>query len=188
MPDNKNTITEEERQWLKDVRASIKTMPLRELKGYASFATGLGPLAREELARRPVLETADVSPREGLERAAIAWVEDDRESAKQTIENCERHVSSRPLPEADQAAIDLAEAYARGRVDGANAEKDASRAVYESREAWAARAAKFEAGLQKIAQIGCMQQETEPEFWCKKDGSAHSIYCPKGIAEEALRG
>ncbi len=46
----------------------------------------------------------------------------------------------------------LAEAYARGRVDGANAERDASRAVYESREEWAKRTSELETALMRY---GC---------------------------------
>jgi hypothetical protein len=41
--------------------------------------------------------------------------------------------------------------------------------------------------LMHIEKIGCMQYEDEDEFWCKKDGSAHSIYCPAGIARQTLR-
>jgi len=40
--------------------------------------------------------------------------------------------------------------------------------------------------LEAIATVGCMQRADEDEFWCKKDGSAHSIYCPRGLAEAAL--
>lgn len=43
------------------------------------------------------------------------------------------------------------------------------------------------AALITIAQIGCMQKADEEEFFCKKDGSGHSCYCPAGIAEEALK-
>lgn len=43
-----------------------------------------------------------------------------------------------------------------------------------------------EEALEHIGEIGCMQLQSEPECFCKHDGSAHSIYCPKGIADEAL--
>lgn len=39
--------------------------------------------------------------------------------------------------------------------------------------------------LRTIRKIGCMN-EGKPEFWCRKDGSAHSVYCPAGIAEAVL--
>jgi hypothetical protein len=40
--------------------------------------------------------------------------------------------------------------------------------------------------LKYIARVGCMQNVNEEEFFCKHDGSAHSCYCPAGIALEAL--
>ncbi len=47
---------------------------------------------------------------------------------------------------------------------------------------------KFRSALQLIVQIGCMQPAGEKEFWCKHDGSGHSIYCPARIAGDALNG
>ncbi len=44
----------------------------------------------------------------------------------------------------DRVEVALAEAYARGRVDGVEAEKKASVALYESREEWAKKASDFE--------------------------------------------
>jgi len=45
----------------------------------------------------------------------------------------------------------------------------------------------YEEALMIIAKTGCMQKTDAEEFWCKKDGSAHSIYCPAGIAKIALQ-
>ena len=44
----------------------------------------------------------------------------------------------------------------------------------------------FIGALLLIHKIGCMQQLNEEEFFCKKDGSAHSWYCPAGIAQKVL--
>lgn len=83
-----------------------------------------------------------------------------RADPRRHFKGCSKH---EPLPEEDQAKIDEAyaqakeshnkaramlnaqqqleaEAYARGRVDGIEAEKKAGVAVYESREEWAKRA------------------------------------------------
>lgn len=40
--------------------------------------------------------------------------------------------------------------------------------------------------MEWLKTVGCMQSKEEEEFFCKKDGSAHSAYCPAGIAIEAL--
>ena len=45
----------------------------------------------------------------------------------------------------------------------------------------------YEIALKLISKTGCLQMPDEDEVWCKKDGSAHSIYCPAGIAITALR-
>jgi hypothetical protein len=42
--------------------------------------------------------------------------------------------------------------------------------------------------LTLIAHTGCMQSKEDEALWCKKDGSAHSCYCPAGIAIKALEG
>ena len=44
----------------------------------------------------------------------------------------------------------------------------------------------YRTALELIAEFGCMQSSAEEEYWCKHDGSAHSIYCPAGIARIAL--
>ena len=44
----------------------------------------------------------------------------------------------------------------------------------------------FRDALEIIAATGCMQSADEKEFFCKHDGSDHSIYCPAGIAKNAL--
>ncbi len=48
--------------------------------------------------------------------------------------------------------------------------------------------ARLRAALEYIEKIGCMQRKSEEEFFCKYDDSAHSCYCPRGIARAALRG
>lgn len=45
--------------------------------------------------------------------------------------------------------------------------------------------ARMTAALKQIAKVGCMDA-AGAEFWCKTDGSAHSCYCPAGIAKGAL--
>lgn len=44
----------------------------------------------------------------------------------------------------------------------------------------------LEAALEAIEKVGCMQREGDEEFWCRKDDSSHSTYCPRGIARAAL--
>lgn len=49
------------------------------------------------------------------------------------------------------------------------------------------RAEKLRQALERIHLVGCTLDEPEEEFFCRKDGSAHSVYCPASIAREALR-
>ena len=42
--------------------------------------------------------------------------------------------------------------------------------------------------LRDIESRCCMQFACEEEFWCKKDGSEHSVHCPVTVARAALRG
>lgn len=117
-------------------------------------------------------------PNEGVEQHAL--------SASTALDQARIDAETAMSPGSFARAF--AEAYARGRVDGIEAEKKAGVVVYESREEWAKKAEDFHEALEMIAKVGCMQSSDEPEVFCKHDGSAHSIYCPKGIAEKALRG
>jgi ribosomal protein S14 len=56
--------------------------------------------------------------------------------------------------------------------------------VIVERDAALARVGELEKALEKMP---CMQFKAEKEFWCKHDGSAHSVYCPVTLARQALR-
>jgi len=84
-----------------------------------------------------------------------------------------------------EAQAELATEQAANALEVAALQAQREAEILAHRETMRERDALREA-LEMVEKIGCMQRVDEEEFFCRKDDTAHSIYCPRGIARDAL--